>query len=478
MNPFILLIIVYGLLTLASASILYFSFRGKVDTSGKYFLLSEALIILVLIQVIATNLYPDLVSTGTLFLGNFLYIAADSALLFSIYTLTRIVSITKYFIVIFLVLIYSGFIELTRLWDPNLPIFLFSLCSAAIALATYYTCKSSPNKELNENLFLKWLRYIELGLFGFAILRMASYFTDSPISPRDPPALYAVLFTIFVALSVFRYISYQSLRISWIDPRSNTENLLNRHLMKLVNDKNQFLQALISSNRAIGVSALANAIAHQISQPITGIILQTESVKRDLIEEGEHEKAVRTLNTVTGQLGKLSKLVSNLRRLSDTTVIDHQAINLAAVTKEILEIIEPTLTSEKIRFIKKINADPMISCNPIQIQQVLINLFNNAIEAIRIGPTQPKEITMTISQEDSYAIMSIQDSGHGISEQMRTAMFELYRTTKKDGMGIGLWLSKEIIEKHAGIISVCNSAEGGAIFTLKIPLYNDADGVR
>lgn len=475
MNAIILLSIAYSLMTLGSASILYFSFRGKVDTSGKYFLLSESLMILVLIQVITTNIYPDHINTAILFAGNLIHFASDAALFFSICALTRKITPAKYWTIIFFAAIYSVIIELTRLLDPKLPILLFGLWSACIALATYLACSSSANRELNENLFLKWIRYIEIGLFFFALLRIASYFSNYPITPRQPSASVALLYTVLVALSVFRYISYQSLRISWIDPRSSIGNPLNRNLMKLVNEKNQFLQGLISSNRAIGISALANSLAHQLSQPLTGVILQTESVKRDLIDSGEQQKSVNTLNTVTDQLEKLSELVNNLRRLFSAQESDFQTVNLQEGCNEVFEIIDPTLKSEKILFVTQYKANPLVWGNLIQIQQVLINLFNNAIDSIVLSNHPFREITLTISQDDSYACISIQDSGSGVDESVRPTFFELYKTTKKGGLGIGLWLSKEIIDKHQGTITTFNSSEGGAVFEIRIPLLADYD---
>lgn len=463
-------------MTLGSASILYFSFSGKVDTSGKYFLLSESLMILVVLQVIATNLYPDRINEGILFLGNFIHIASELAIFFSIYSLTRKISSKKYLAALFFAAIYSGVVEFCRSLDPKLPILVVSLCSAFIGLATYSICRSPLNEGLNENLFLRWIRYIEIGLVCFASLRIASYFSDNPITPRQPSTSVSVLYALFVALSVFRYISYQSLRISWVDPKTNSENPLNRNMMKLVKEKNQFLQGLISSNRAIGISALANSLAHQLSQPITGVILQTESVKRDLGKLAGQEKTIGALNTVTSQLERLSELVNNLRRLFSGQGSEFHLANLQDACNEILEIIEPTLKSKNIQLVKRYKSSPLILGNTVQIQQVLINLFNNAVDAIVMSNTQVREIILTVSEGNTYALISIQDSGNGIDKEIKASMFELYQTTKNEGMGIGLWLSKEIIDRHEGTIHATNSAQGGAIFEIRLPLCNQSDG--
>ena len=463
-------------MTLGSASILYFSFREKVDTSGKYFLLAESLMLLVILQVIATNIYPERANSLTLFAGNFMHMASDAAILFSIVSLTRKISASKYLVILLFAAVFALLIELGRLWNPMLSLGLFSTASAGFALATYLACKSSSNTDLKDNLFLKWIQCIEIGLLLFSILRIASCFSGSPISPRQPSTLVALAYAFLGVLSIFRYISYQSLRISWYDPMSSSENPLNRNTTKLVKEKNQFLQGLIASNRAIGVSALANSLAHQLSQPITGVIFQTESVKRDLGDLGGQERLIRTLNTVTDQLARLSELVSNLRRLFSPQRADNQQVNLQEACDEILEIIEPTLKSKKIIFAKQYKDDPTVLGNTIQLQQVLINLFNNAIDAIFSSEAQTKKISLTISQEGSSALIAIEDSGNGISSESYATMFELYKSTKKDGMGIGLWLSKEIVDRHEGNISATNSIQGGAIFEIRLPLSKETAG--
>jgi C4-dicarboxylate-specific signal transduction histidine kinase len=247
-------------------------------------------------------------------------------------------------------------------------------------------------------------------------------------------------------------------------------------MMRLVKEKNQFLQGLISSNRAIGISALANSLAHQLSQPITGVILQTESVKRSLYQLEGQGKSIDALNTVSEQLKRLSDLVNNLRRVFSGKGSEFQSVNVQVVCDEILEIIEPTIRSENIQLVKEYKSNPQVVGNTIQIQQVLINLFNNAIDAIVSSNSKVRAITLTVSEGESFALVSIQDSGNGISKEVKKSIFEIYQTTKKDGIGIGLWLCKEIIDRHEGSIHAANSAQGGATFEVRLPLSNQFNG--
>ena len=110
----------------------------------------------------------------------------------------------------------------------------------------------------------------------------------------------------------------------------------------------------------------------------------------------------------------------------------------------------------------------------IQIQQVLINVFNNAIDSIKSHTktfeSKQRAIHFDISQHHSFAVISIQDNASGIDPNVLPNIFELYKTTKQNGLGIGLWLSQAIMDKHQGSITAKNSPDGGAVFEIHIPL--------
>jgi signal transduction histidine kinase len=179
---------------------------------------------------------------------------------------------------------------------------------------------------------------------------------------------------------------------------------------------------------------------------------------------------VAVLDKVNFQLSKLSNLVLNLRQLFNTNQNDFQRINLTSTIHEIIEIIEPTIESKRIYLKQNVPGDLYISGDAIQIQQVIINLLNNAIDAIETTNTSTREIRITTSHEDDLAVLHVEDTGGGIDLEVLPSIFELYKTTKKDGLGIGLWLSKTIINRHHGNIFASNNPIGGAIFTIEIPL--------
>ena len=472
MNALAALAITYLLITICSASILYFSFNGKIDASGKYFFLGELSILPGILAVAIVNINPAYISAPALFTMNASTWLSHISILFGIYTLSTGVKNIKFLLMVLLGVIYVVLIEIYRTTNPPLQIttFIASAIDAIFCFWTYFICKSTKDNDLKKNIFFNWIKNIQFMIGLFAVARMISCLTDTPINARDPSFTSNVAYILYLILNIFRYISYQSLRISWMGDRNDSVNPLNKNLAVVTQEKNNLLQGLIASNRVIGISALASSLAHQLSQPLTTIGLQIETLKRDLNKSNQNEAAVTVLDKINLQLSKLTNLVINLRQLFNTNYQEFKKIDVTSSTDELLDIIQPTLESKGILLTKKLENNITIQGDAIQLQQVLINILNNAIDAINSSNPESREIKLEIRSDSQFAIISVEDTGNGINENILSSIFELYKTTKKDGLGIGLWLSKTIINKHHGNITASNSPNGGAIFTIEIPL--------
>lgn len=469
MNPTLAISLLYGLMALGSINILFFSFKGKIDYSGKFFLCAEILTVLTIAVLALLSIDPGYKRPWVFFIGNASYIASEISILFSIYALTHRVSIRKYLLALTGGLAYNALIEYCRTIEPTLPLLLQPLVFVLLAGSTTILCVLIRDDALRSNPFLTWFKYLEIGLATLAVLRIAIYFSGIAITPVGSNSSSVVLFAIYIAINLSRYISYQSLRMTWV-PDTGNNNFLNNSLARSVHENNQLLRELMNSNRMLGVSALAGALAHELSQPLIGAALETESIKRDLARPGRQADAAASLNKVSLQLGKLSELVRNLRKLFGTKTVQFHAFELASICDEVLDLLEPTSTARKISIARAYRVNPTVCGEPIQIQQVLINLLNNAIEALSISQGDEKQIILRIDQRDSLAILTVEDNGVGIANDLLPTVFELYKTTKEKGMGIGLWLCRTIVTQHAGHISAANKTGGGAIFEVQLPL--------
>ena len=115
----------------------------------------------------------------------------------------------------------------------------------------------------------------------------------------------------------------------------------------------------------------------------------------------------------------------------------------------------------------------MVFADRVQIQQVLINLIRNAMEAMRDSPVRDL-VVRTRHVAPERLVVEVEDTGPGIAEEIEAQLFQPFVTTKANGMGVGLSISRRIIESHGGELTVSRNAAGGATFAIVLPLYKEA----
>lgn len=475
MNSYATLTLVYFCFTVVSSAILYGAFRKKMDASANFFLISELCTGATCAQLFLRNI--DAIDSAPLLNGfaNFASLEAEVAILFSLLSLRRKVEKKWIFISSILILLFCATLEFIRpLVDLKTVILLFMLTITALFFTNYLICRYKFQPPLATNQFMKLFRWFELGLVVYGLIRIAGYFASSPVVPRDTPnSLNILIFTLLIVLGTFRYISYVGLRITWVDPTNPSQNFLNKPLIREIQEKDSLLRGLIASNRVIGISALASSLAHQLSQPLTTIALRADTIRRDLAKSPQDQRLTSALDEISLQSSKLAELVQNLRQLFGSRSYEFAPINLRKITEEIIDIVEPSLQAKKILLNKEYIGEQIIYGDSIQLQQVLINIFNNAIDELTQSKSDQKVITIRLEGNEKFANIIVKDNGAGIKPETLSTMFELYKTSKKSGLGVGLWLCKTIIEKHNGRIEASNDPKGGAIFMIEIPMYSE-----
>ena len=477
MNSFATLSVIYALFTLLSSSILYIAFRKKMDASAVYFLFSELCMGIVCIVIFLIN--KKLVVNGPIWtaIPNFCNIAAEISVYFSVVSLTRKVEKKWFFFAITTVALMALLIELLR--DQlaiQTIVVLFAGTLTCVFITNFVVCRYKLPKALSSNEFMRLFTWLELGLIFFGLIRISATFLSAPILPRyDPSDLSVLIFSMYIVLACFRYFAYLGIRITFIDPSNPSQNRLNKPLIQAIEEKDQLLMGLIASNRMIGISALSSSLAHQLSQPLTTIALRADTTRRDLVQLGQDPRTIASLDEISAQSTKLSGLVKNLRQFFNANKDEFAPVNLQKKIDAIIEIVEPDLEAKKITLVKDYQSDPIVFGDAIQIQQVLINVMNNAIDALVQSKVKQKEICITLSHHESMATLIIKDNGGGIDPQLLPSIFDLYKTSKKEGLGVGLWLSKTIMARHQGSITAMSLPCGWTEFKITLPMHVEAN---
>jgi PAS domain S-box-containing protein len=230
--------------------------------------------------------------------------------------------------------------------------------------------------------------------------------------------------------------------------------------------ENERLQTkLLQTEKMAAVGQLAGGVAHEINNPM-GVILGFAQILMKKITEDD--PLYMPLKSIEREAERCKKLVTNLLTFSRIGKTLAEATDINETIEEAVSFINAQTKVRMIELVKKYgNKLPPIMIKKNQIQQVLLNLCNNAIDAMPTGG----RLTIATKQVEQQIVVEISDTGKGMTEEVKKHLFEPFFTTKEVGKGTGLGLSicYEIIQKHNGTIEVESEVEKGSCFKIKLP---------
>ncbi len=241
----------------------------------------------------------------------------------------------------------------------------------------------------------------------------------------------------------------------------------------------QDLQAeLVHVSRLMAMGEMASTLAHEINQPLSAIAHLLTGARR-LLSRGladDRPKVDEALDKAATQALRAGEVIHRMRAFVGRGDNERLSESLPKIIEEAsaLALIGAKEHRVAVRFHLSPEAQ-FVFVDRVQIQQVLLNLIRNALEAVQQSPVR-ELIISTALDEDGAALVSVADTGPGLSDEIAERLFQPFMTTKAQGMGVGLSISKSIIEGHGGRIWVTGGAGGGAIFNFTLPLTATEDG--
>ena len=223
--------------------------------------------------------------------------------------------------------------------------------------------------------------------------------------------------------------------------------------------------------RLATLSTLTASITHEVSQPLSGIITNAATCLRMLDArppnvDGARETARRTIRDGN----RAAEVISGLRAMFTRKESVIESVDLNAATREVMALTTDELQRNRIRLRSDLAADlPTIAGDRVQLQQVVLNLVRNAADAMTGLDDRPRHVLITTSRRDGDVVLSVRDSGPGFDPRLRDQIFDAFYTTKVDGMGIGLSVSRSIVEGHHGRLWADLNDGPGATFSFSIP---------
>jgi signal transduction histidine kinase len=229
--------------------------------------------------------------------------------------------------------------------------------------------------------------------------------------------------------------------------------------------------ALAHAGRVATLAEIGATIAHEVNQPLAAIVASAEAGVRWLSRDVPNIAKVGQLTKqIASDARRASDIVHRIRAMATKHAPERVPVDLNEVVGEAVLFARHELESKSINLSVKLNAElPIVLGDRIQLQQVIVNLLVNSIQAITQSEAPMRGINLGTRADSDAISFWIRDSGPGIAEEDLEHIFESFFTTKKGGMGIGLAICQSIITGHGGNISVSNHPEGGAHFRFTLP---------
>ncbi|MDP1785376.1 MAG: HAMP domain-containing sensor histidine kinase [Sulfuricurvum sp.] len=290
---------------------------------------------------------------------------------------------------------------------------------------------------------------------------------------RDKSEVDFWLLAAVVAVVVVVGLTYKYRRLDML-VRLRTEELekFNQHLQEEIDkavEKNRTQEKLLMQQAKMAeIGSMVESIAHQWRQPlnILGLSMTRLNINYSL---GNHEDVSKVIEVVEQQIDYMSQTIDDFRNFFKQDQIQ-TTVNVHLLMMEVEILLSPLLASKGIVVVQKVDPTIHILEYRNELKQVLINIVNNAREAIEHNKSKERLITVTCTTDKHYCTISVEDTGGGVANHIVDKIFDPYFTTKfeSQGTGIGLYMAKMIIEKHClGKLSIYNTAKG-ACFEIRL----------
>ncbi|HAS52098.1 MAG TPA: hypothetical protein DCS21_10305 [Gammaproteobacteria bacterium] len=232
--------------------------------------------------------------------------------------------------------------------------------------------------------------------------------------------------------------------------------------------------AHLERQRSLGL--LSASLGHELNQPLTAILTNAQVARRGL-RNGRFDPAqsLELLDKIVHNTHRASQIIEHIRGFIRPSATRRTPVNLAQVIQEVAGLVAAEARTRQVNFTFSLNQQPLqVLGDPIQLSQIVLNIFRNAIEAL--GQSEQREIQVRLREQAGRAVLQVQDSGTGLTSEALRQASQPFFTTKAEGLGLGLSISRAIAEQHGGELTLTNAADGGALAELTLPLQTRVGG--
>lgn len=221
------------------------------------------------------------------------------------------------------------------------------------------------------------------------------------------------------------------------------------------------------------LSRLLGRLAHEIRNPLSSLDIHVQLLEEDLAQTAPQAQAklAGRLDIIHGELHRLDAIVQQFLRLAGPSEVELAPVDLARAVEHVIEVLQPEAVAREIELTTLVAEGlPAVAGDLDRLIQATLNLVINALQAVE----RRGRVELVARAADGLVVLEVRDTGPGVAAEHLSEIFEPYFTTRSEGSGLGLWIAQQIIAAHGGAIEAANAPAGGAVFTLRLPVWRGA----
>ena len=377
------------------------------------------------------------------------------------------------YVLVFSLLVYTNASEFYRLNWVHGYLVLMSLDLLRISQAIYNELKNKGGK------LIAWMAiFILIGL----LVRMVGYTTELGgvgVFEKGTDQYIGIFFIMIgYVLGNFGFIQLR-LEKMWeikkaVDLQLADTRSKNKSLEEVLEEKNALMRTLSLSAKANSMGTMLGAIAHEINQPLGAIRLNTELLMTLNRRSGNREGFQESLEHILQDNERASVVVSTLRKFFVKGSSEFVPLDMSSLVRDAHQILLPEARLHGVDIQAEIEEHLWVKADQNQLQMVVLNLMNNAMDAVE-AISGDKSVFIRLLSHEKNVVLEVSDSGPGVPSDRVATIFELFNTTKETGMGMGLWLSRAIMDSHEGTIKLLKGPAGETLFQISLPAYTHSN---
>ena len=454
MNPSLIpaVFIFYGILSIAYAGTLFLYFKNRKDQSAQSWAIAS---LLVGISVLVTVFRSDIPLVVSYVLANALaYVSyryqgfALDALLGERLDFRRLAARGA-------AEVCAHAIALLAIGQWLGPVYQTVFVSGAVLGVSLHCGLLAVRLYRSESVNLALLLAITFFLAALLwLLRIPLAIAEVSVSAFDASAINVAIFIAIFLVAIFRYLIYPGL------------------LLVRANDEKQqlLIDGLLRANKTVSTGALSASLAHELNQPLGASGLNIAFLKMQLASDTlTPQVGAEVLQALHDDNQRAASIVRSLRSIFSDEPLQPAVHDLGELVRSLMVVVGPVLKKAGIRYECGPLAGMHVVGSASEMQQVFLNLLNNAIQALTGAGTPDPCIGIRATREGEMLRLVFSDNGPGVSPEKAPWLFELLVTDRKEGMGLGLWLCRHIVSRHGGTVWYEPGERGGSRFCIALP---------